>query len=210
MSTFGNMVRRIRSDINRGSDFEARIKEAISDAIVFYTPKRLGFNVKRSEALLRSGMEIVSTPLDWIENDYLRLEDDGQRIEIEEVDYDTIEGLLTRDDITGRPHKYAIHNREIRFYPIPDKSYTLVLSFQCTIDGISPSASDLTTNEWMVEGERLIRNHAQGQVLFNYIDGEEAVAKGVALMNYAEKVILPNMERRAAREQSSGKLKAHL
>jgi hypothetical protein len=207
MSNLGTMVRRIREDLDRGSDFDDRIKQAICDAIVYYSPNRLGFNTKRARALITSGMEYVSLPTDWVEADYLRLEDDGNRIPFDEVTYDWIEDRRENDDERGRPEKYAIQHREMRLWPTPDHSYTLVFSFQYEIRNVSISASDGETNAWMTEAEQLVRHWAQGDVLINHIDGPEANEKGVMLQAKAENVFLPKLEARAAREQSSGKIK---
>lgn len=204
------MVARIREDINRGSDFDARIKQSIVDAIRFYRTKRLGFNIKRARALLTSDTEIVSLPLDWIEADFLRLEDDGSREPMEEVTYDWMEDEGLNDDIRGRPTKYAIQHRELRLYPIPDRSYTLVLSFQYDLQNVSLSASDGETNAWMTEAEELIRKRAMGELYVLYVGGPEAVAKGNLLKQEAEDDVLPVLEAQAAREQSSGQIRPYL
>jgi hypothetical protein len=210
MSDFGTMVRRIREDLDRGSDFDGRIKQAICDAIVYYQTSRLGFNTKRARALVTSGMEMLALPLDWVEADYLRLEDDGQRIPFDEVTYDWIEDRKENDYDRGQPLKYAIQHREMRLWPIPDHSYTLVFSFQYELRNVSISASDLATNAWMTEGEQLIRTWAQGDVLINHIDGPEATEKGILLQAKAESAYLPKLEARAAREQSAGKIRGFL
>lgn len=210
MSNFGRMVERIREDLNRGSDFDDRIKQAICDAIVYYSPNRLGFNTKRSRALITSGMEFVSLPTDWVESDYLRLENDGQRIPFDEVTYDWIEDRRENDTDRGEPQKYAIQHREMRLWPTPDHSYTLVFSFQYEIRNVSLSATITETNGWMTDAEQLIRTWAQGDVLINYIDGQEATEKGLMLQAKAENVFLPKLEARAAREQSSGKVRGFL
>src|SRR5688572_894020 len=114
MSTFGQMVERIRVDLDRGTDFDTRIKRAIVDAIVFYRSNRLGFNTKRARALITSGMETVSLPTDWIESDFMRLEDDGDRMPFIEVGFEEIEGYRESDDDRGMPQYYAIQHREMR------------------------------------------------------------------------------------------------
>lgn len=210
MSDLGTMVRRIREDLDRGSDLDARIKQAICDAIVYYSPSRLGFNTKRARALVTSGMEMLALPLDWVEADYLRLENNGTRIPFDEVTYDWIEDRRENDTDRGIPQKYAIQHREMRLWPIPDHSYTLVFSFQYEILNVSISASDGETNAWMAEAEQLIRTWAQGDMLINHIDGQEATDKGLLLQTRAEQQYLPKLEARAAREQSSDKTRGFM
>jgi hypothetical protein len=207
---FGTMVRRIREDIDRGSSYDSRIKQAICDAIVNYQTCRLGFNTKRARALITSGMEMLSLPTDWVEADYLRLEDDGQRIPFDEVTYDWIEDRKENDTDRGMPEKYAIQHREMRLWPIPDHSYTLVFSFQYEIRNVSISASDAATNAWLTEAELLIRSWAMGDVLLSHVGGREAIDKGLMFQAKADKEYLPKLEARAAREQSSGKVRKHM
>lgn len=210
MSDLGTIVADIREDLNRGTDFDARIKRAIETAISYYKTKRLGFNVKRAQAVLTSGHETVVLPTDWIEADFLRLEEDDKRQPIDEVNYDWIEDEQLTGESRARPFKYAIQHRNLRLYPVPDKSYTLILSFQFQLTDVSRSASNGASNAWLTEGEELIRKHAMSDLLVNYIDGDEATQKGLLLRTDCEERILPMLEAQAAREQSSGKIKAWL
>jgi hypothetical protein len=209
MSDLQTMVRRIRTDINRGSSHDARIKEAIVDAIKRFRSRRLGFNQKKSETVLLSDQEIIALPTDRIEADFLRLEVGSDRWPLREVAYDTIEEKQRGIANTGLPRDYAIHNRELRFYPIPDQSYTLVFSFQYDLGGVSVSASDAATNAWLDEGEELIRKQATGDLMISYIGGDKK-QDGAMLLAEVEGVILPTLESRAAREQTSGMVRPFL
>jgi len=210
MSTFGQVVERIREDIDRGSNYDSRIKRAIVEAIVFYKSRRLGFNTKRSRALVTSGMEMLALPTDWVEADFLRLENDGQRLPFDEVTYDWIEQRRDNDNDRGQPEKYAIQHRELRLWPVPDHSYTLVFSFHYELKDISISASDGAENAWLTEAEQLIRTRAKGDILINYIDGDEATKKGLLMYSLCEEQYLPPLEAQAAREQSAGKVQGFL
>lgn len=208
MATLGNVVARIREDLNRGSDYDARIKRAVAEAIRFYRSKRLGFNVKRAYAVLTSGNEYVSLPTDWIEADFLQLNDNDRRTPMEEVTYDWIEDRCEDTTERGEPYKYAIQHRTLRLYPIPDRTYTLMLSFQYELKDVSESASDEATNAWLDEAEELIRKHAMSELYVLYIDGPDSMNKGQYLRMECSDQILPVLEAQAAREQSSGKIKA--
>ena len=210
MSDLGTLVGRIREDLNRGTEFDPRIKQAIVDAIVYYKPNRLGFNSKRSRALITSGMETIALPLDWVEADYMRLEDNGQRIPFTEVGYEELEDKRENDTDRGMPEWYAIQHRQMRLYSIPDRSYTLVFSFQYELQNVSISASYGETNAWLTETDQLIYYRAKGDLLINYVDGSEATAKGLLLQQKADGEILPKLEAQAAREQSAGKVRAFI
>lgn len=210
MSTLGEMVRRIREDIDRGSNYDARIKRAIESAIKFYKARRFGFNVKRAYAVLTSGNEYLSLPTDWIEADFLQLQRDNDRYPMQEVTYDWIEDQYGPTDERGQPYAYAIQHRTLRLYPIPDRTYTLMLSFQYELKEVSQSASNGVTNAWMTEGEELIRKHAMADCLILYVDGAEAIAKGQMLKRECSDEIAVALESQAAREQSSGRIKAFM
>jgi len=204
------MVRRIREDIDRGSNYDARIKRAIESAIKFYKARRFGFNVKRAYAVLTSGNEYLSLPTDWIEADFLQLQRDNDRYPMQEVTYDWIEDQYGPTDERGQPYAYAIQHRTLRLYPIPDRTYTLMLSFQYELKEVSQSASNGVTNAWMTEGEELIRKHAMADCLILYVDGAEAIAKGQMLKRECSDEIAVALESQAAREQSSGRIKAFM
>lgn len=210
MSTLGAMIDRIRTDLNRGPEHDTRIRQAIADAIIFYEGERFGFNTKRAQAVLTSSNEYVALPTDWIEVDYLRMDMVNERDPLDEVTYDWIDDYNRDGNDRGRPERFAIHNRELRFYPIPDQTYTLVMSFHCELPQVSASASDGATNAWMTEAEQLIRKHAMSDLLVTYIGGEESTAQGLLLRQECSDRIAPALERRAAREQSSGKIRAWL
>lgn len=209
MSTFGNLVRRIRTDLNRGAQHDLRIKEAVCDAITHFRANRLGFNQKRASIVLEPTREILSLPTDWLEVDHLRLETGADRQPLTETSYLWIEDRQAGTTTDGEPTHFAIHARELRFYPVPERSYTLVMSFQCDLPQVSVSASDAATNGWMTEGEQLIRTYAFGDLLMNYVGGAET-ERGMALKIEAEENILPLLQRRAARENTSGHIRAFM
>ena len=210
MPTFGQMVGRIREDLDRGSDFDSRIKQAIVDAIRFYRSNRVPFNTKRARAVTQPGQEYYPLPLDWVEADFLRLEEAGNRYPIRAVTYDWIEDHNRQDGDTGQPTRYAVQNYELRLYPVPDRSYTLVLSFLYDLQNVSISASDDATNAWMDEGEELIRKHAMSDLKVNYIGGADQIAEGQLLRRECSDEILPVLTGKAARQNSSGRTRAFI
>jgi hypothetical protein len=210
MATLGQLVSRIREDLDRGSDYDSRIKRAIAEAILFYRNKRLGWNLKRAYATLTSGNEYVTLPTDWIEADLLRLDQEDRRDVLKEVTYDWIDEENQYALDRGRPCKYAIQHRTLRFYPTPDQTYTLMFSFQYELKDVSESASDDASNAWLDEGQELIRKHAMGDLYVHYIGGPENIQLGQLLRQECSDQILPALEAQAAREQSSGKIKAWL
>ncbi len=206
---FGTMVQQILTDINRGSQHAPRVKQAIVDAITRFEAKKLGWNQRRQETAIERGDEYVELPQDWVEAGYLRLQDGTNRDRLTKRSVEWIEENVTTNDDYGFPTDYCIEARQIRFNPIPDKSYSLVMFFQCKFTEVSISADDSASNVWTEEGGILIRTWAHGEVLFKYIKGDE-MAAGQGLVQYAEGPLLAEFEARGAREQSSNRIRAHL
>lgn len=203
----GTMIARIRTDLNRGTDYDERIRHAIADAIVHYQGERFAFNTRRAVAELSAGQETVSLPTGWLEVDYLRLERDGEwREPLTEVSYYEIEDEHRSSKDIGAPRIYAIQHRELRLYPVPDRTYSLVMSFLVTLPEVSHSASDEATNAWMTEGEQLIRLHAMRDLLVIYDGAPESIARGAALTPLID-AQLEKLKRQAGREQTAGRLR---
>lgn len=214
MATLGELTNEILEDIYRGSDYAPRVKRAIETAIKSYRSKRVGFNIKRAKATITSGMEYVKLPLDWIEADFMQLKDGSERSPLDEVTYDRIEDEMGDTADRDEPYWYAVQNRQLRLYPIPDRTYTLVFSYQFEWKNVSKGADDNTTNPWLDEGLELIRCKAMADLYVNYLGGAENVQLGRDKQIEAEGTdpevdggILGRLIAQAAREQSSGRIK---
>jgi hypothetical protein len=201
------MVQRIRSDLDRNTTADDRIKQAIEDAIEFYRARRLGFNQKRATTNTAAGQEFYSLPTDFLEADALRIEEQANYYEpLAEVTFDWIDEHNGRVDHYSVPAKFAVQNRELRLFPIPDGTYELQLSYLYDLGGVSASASDGASNAWTDEAEQLVRLHAQADVLELYIGGQESVVAAQLLRGKAA-AVYNELKRRANREQSTGRLR---
>ena len=206
IQTLGRMVERIREEINRGTDYDARIKQAIHDAIEFYKGRRFTFNTRRCITTTTPGIEYYGLPTDFIEMDHLRVEYASDWWDpMEEVGYRWIEEHRTNAQYRSTPEKCGIQNQELRIWLVPDQTYTLMMSFHYHLPEVSTSASDLATNSWTGEAEEMIRCHAKADVWVNYIRGEEAtVEAGLAATQETRRY--KELKRIANRQQSSGRI----
>lgn len=207
---FGSMVRRIRTDLNRGTRHDTRIKEAIVDAIRFYRTRRFGFNQKRQTTTINPNDEYLALPTGWLEVDTMLLEDGVTREPLRERGFSWLDDQYRGLNETGRPMYFALQNRQLRFAPVPDTSYSLVMSFLFQLPEVSVSASDAATNAWMVEGEELIRKHALADLKVLYLGTAEEVEKGMALRQECSDIIAPALEAQAARESTAGRIRSFL
>src|ERR1041384_1117477 len=208
MPTLGAAIAAIRGDINRSTDFDARIQEAIVNAIKFYRARRYGFNTKRSTIVLAG--EFTSLSTDFIEMDYAKLEVGSRLKPLVERTYTWINEAKTDASFSSEPVWFGLQERLLRVYPSPDQSYSVQLHYLYDLTGISLSTSDTTTsNAWLDEGYEVIRLHATVEVLEMYIDGPEATAKADR-MRLREIEAERELKRRANREQSSGSLRGSM
>lgn len=205
MSTFGTMRSRIRDELDRGTDYDSVINRSIASAVVFYRGRRFAFSTARATTMLLPDIEYYALPTDFIEVDHLRVDEDDERIPCDEVTYDWIEDHFRSTDYRSRPCKYAIQNRELRVWPVPDMSYSVTMSYHRDWPELSASASDDVAVAFTGEGEELIRTHAKVDILENYIQGEDAFAKAARLRG-REQEMYREMKRLANRQQSSGRI----
>lgn len=210
MVGFSTVVANIRGDINRGSAFDTRIKEAICNAIAFYRARRYGFNTKRKTNFSLS-TEFTSLTATWLEMDYLKITVPGTsstgflKTLIEE-NYVLLNDRVTDASLSDEPEWFTIQNRMIRVYPAPDQSYSAEMQFLADLPEVSLSASDSASNAWLTEGYELIKTHATIEVLEMYIDGDEAPVKAQRL-RFREVEVERELKRRGNREQSSGRVR---
>lgn len=208
MPGLSTVVSRIESDLNRGTAFTARIKVAIDDAIHFYRATRFGFNTKRSAFLVSA--EYTSLTADWLETDILTLERSDYSEPLIEKSYIFIHEEKEDPDFTSEPVYFAIQNRQLRLYPVPDHTYSVQMSYLFDLGGVLTtgtgaefSASDSFSNAWLDEALELIRAHAMIDLYENHIDGPESFAKADRL-RLREQLELKVLKRRANREQGAG------
>lgn len=208
MTTLGQAIADIRGDLNRSTDFDARIQQALINAIRFYRAKRFGFNAKRK--VFQLAQEYTSLTSNFMEIDYAKLQIGTRYKPLVERNYIWLNEQMRFQSLSAEPRYYAVQDRNIRVYPPPDQSYSCEIHYLFDLTDISYSTSDSTTsNAWFDEGYELIRLHATVEVLEMYVDGPEAVQKAQVLRQReadAERML----KSRANREQSSGTIRGRM
>lgn len=202
MPGYATFVSEIADDLNRGSDFHARIRRAINSAIQHYKAKRFTFNEARATAT--SDAEYLSLSFAWMEIDSIRVQDDSDHwIPLTGKSFDEIEYRSIDPDDDDEPVYYAVYGQALRFWPIPDRTYSFQVAYLADFTDISLSASDSASNAWINEGRELIRCHAMAEILEMYIDGPEALQKADRL-RLREAQEFNRLKSRANRQQGSG------
>lgn len=214
MATLGGMIAAIRSDINRGTDFDARIQEAIHNAIQHYKSNRYAFNTKRTT--IEFATEYHSFSVDLIEVDYLTLLGSNYRKPLQKRTPQWINDHRRGTSTSSEPVFYCIQTRALRLDYPPDRTYSCSIYYHYDISGVSLSTSDSTTsNAWTTEAYELIKTHAMAEVCEVYIQGPEAFAQADVLKGRIRGTPdMPGLESKlkslGAKQQRSGKVRGHL
>jgi hypothetical protein len=201
------MVSRIRDELNRGTGYDAAIKREIVSSIDFYKSRRFHFNIRRATTDTIAGQEYYDMPTDFIEVDLIRLlYSSGNFTDpLIETTYAWIERNRTNQNYRSEPEKYAMQGNDLRLWPVPDDAYRLTMTYLYEDSGVSASASDGASNDWMTHGEEMIRLRTKAGVLRNQVGGPEAFATADTFDREALRVYR-ELKRRANRQQSSGRL----
>lgn len=149
------------------------LNTAVSRAIVasqrYYEGKRFWFNEADTSLVTIPNQSFLTAGSSVIHIDAAMITYIGVRYKIIPKQYNFIDRLLFDTNITGLPKYYAHRNEQLYFYPIPDRSATLSLSYHRKLPDLPGSASGSTTTKWLVEGVDLIKVRAKIFVLENTI-----------------------------------------
>lgn len=182
--TLGDLKTRIADELAR-ADLASQIALAISDAISEACTHRFWFmEVRGLELPISSGTAAYTSDdiAGLIEIDRLALIVSGQRRTLREMSDDLLDRWNDGTPPVGEPYAYSRYGDELRLYPTPQTSYTVV------IDGLTqgtPLDDDTDTNIWTTTGERYVRALAKRNVLAEVIqDFERAQAMDALAVRY--------------------------
>lgn len=179
MRSLATVVGDIRTDLNRGSTFDDRIKLAIQNTIHTLRDHPLGFNSKR--AGLAVSAEYVTLPDDLLALEALRLDDGAAAWSmVERTNALDLEQRRTSQSLTGQPCYYALTRdgttKQLRLYPPPDATYSCQLTYLFDA-ATSASWTDSLELAWFDDARIPLHHLALAEVLASFISDEEAVAR---------------------------------
>lgn len=205
MTTYGTMQARVTGELARG-DLSAEARDAIISGLAFYKRQRFTWNIARATLTLQPNQEYYQLPSDFIEADTVVLRSSGDELDyLEERTHHWTDREKEWDGYRSRPDIFSIQANEMRMYPVPDQSYTAVMTYVYEQADIHASASDSVSNEWMTDAEELIRVHAKVDLLMNVIRGPEAIQEAAVLAS-REQAVLKQLRKEFKRSQSSGRM----
>lgn len=180
MTDLTTMRTKIASEITRDltlNNMSSRVTTAINDAIKLWEKKRIPIiNERRYKINTIATIEYYDLVHPTLQTHAGAAVPLGEMIL--EIDSITATQGTTPDPLTARtqqwfdrhqsstgstggpPTDYGIYGNQLRFYPVPDAVYPIIISAHARI-GPSPVANDLDTNAWFTEGEMLIREQAK-------------------------------------------------
>jgi hypothetical protein len=157
MATYEGMRSTIADLLNR-SDLTTTIQTAIQRAIKYYERKPFYFNESSTAASLAtsSSQSSYNLPDDFVEDIALIMTNNGHRYQLRKQPHQWIEAI-DASDTYGLPSYYSIFNEQIHYYPIPNQSHTVSLSYIKRPATLSASAD---SNAWTTQAEDLIEARA--------------------------------------------------
>lgn len=202
MSSRLTVRNRILDDIDRGSAAAARVDLAILDAIKFYRAHRFRWNQRRTT--FTASQEFTSLSASFVEIDSLKLQRTATQTDpLTEKNWKWIDERKRDTADASEPVFYAIQYNELRLYPQPDQTYSVLMAYHYDLVASISSLSDSFSTGWLGEGEQMIRLHAQGDVEINYIKGPESIAEGQLHLGQAEE-LFKKLRRRKNRQDGTG------
>lgn len=154
MATYGAVVQRIIDELPRSdTSITAIVQQQLLSAVDFYTNTRFWFNEKQTTLTTSSSLAYYSWPSDLVEIDSVVIFDGSNKYRLDPISYQEMD-MMDPGGAFGNPVWYSTYNKQFRFYPVPDATYTFVVSHQYSPATLSASTE---SNVWTTEAEALIR-----------------------------------------------------
>lgn len=205
--TYLELQTQIASDLTRSlADLQSEIKQAIKDAIFFFQDRRFWFNEVRATANTNYGDGTIAgnesgkwlaVPTNIQSFETLIIKVAGSLYPIEQETHDAIDAVDNGLE-TGTPARWAYFGNQIRFYPCPDKAYTLTLSYIKTFPELSGNSD---SNAWITEAKDLIRARALWDLYMNTIKDYESAAAQKPLIDEQIYALLRKRDTRLTRNK---------
>lgn len=172
MSTYLELVQRVRDDYVNRSDFTAEVKRHILAAVRFYERRRWRFNQSSTAIACSAGQSFVALPGNFLTEDLFRIESQGIDLLRRELP-DIVQ--MRAFSATGIPTHYAIYGAKIELAVIPDSAYSANLYYLKTLSELS---ADTDTNGW-TQGlaQDVIAYHAAKLMWANVIRNDAEAVK---------------------------------
>lgn len=159
MATLGTMKTRIADELHR-SDLTTQITRAISTAIAHWENERFYFNEgfrTIGTVANRQTYSAGDSLTDVLAVNSVRLTFNDSNTPLTEWTYKQLAENNVSAAQRGTPDFYVWYASSLLFYPVPNQTYTALLT---ALLHITTTASDSASNAWTTDAETLIRQRA--------------------------------------------------
>ena len=202
MTTLGGLRDEILDEMER-AELSTQAATAIKSAIKHYEKERFAFNEVRASSVTDPDVEFYSLPTDVIEIDSLTITANNGTYLLDEVPYGSLEDIYTNPNFTGKPSQYAVYDEQLRLYPIPDATHSLMMSYVFRLPELSATSD---TNAWLDVGKELVKYRAKADLYINLVR-DQAMA---ALMKAMESEAYDAMTEKSLRRTTGGGVRPYL
>ncbi len=158
MGTFGSEVNRVINELGRADPSMTAIVEAeFQSAILHYESTRFWFNQGSYTFTTSASLANYTWPADFLGPESVMYWDSGTKYPLEERNYYSLNEMDTGQDFSS-PVMYALFSQQFRLYPVPQKTYTVVVDYQKKLITLSASTD---TNAWVDQASELIRSRVK-------------------------------------------------
>lgn len=196
MATLAETVTRICDDLSRPEDELGGIVEReVLSAIKFYSNFRFAFNERALNVTLSTTsvysfatLLAASTEVsDILKIDQINVQLSSRNFTLEETNWEEL-NALDQSSATGNPDFFATYDKSLYVYPTPTTNISTTVYAHVLLTALTSGDE----NDWLLEGEELIRSRACKEVLMRKLDDYEkgqvfASLEVEALRNLARK-----------------------
>lgn len=181
MATLAQTIIRVLDDLSRPDDELGDIAEReILSAIAHYGSERFTFNERIIHATLSATNTYLFTDLigaastsitDILRIDAIKVTQSGREYELEQENWPRLFQLDAIGTTASQPDFWATFNKTLRVYPTPNASISAQITAHVRLtplDGVT-----YIENEWLNEGEELIRSRACRMICMRKLDDFE-------------------------------------
>jgi hypothetical protein len=171
--TLGYMKDRIADELGGRPDLATQIAACIGDAIAACQPHRFRFSESRDvcqfstvaaqEFYTAADNPAIATLFMF---DYVTVTLGVTNFAINRRRPEDVELLSQTGTQRGMPLVFSYYNEQLRFYPVPDNAYPILVAGHMNI--AAPASDSAAGNRWMTDAERLIRSRAKYELSLNY------------------------------------------
>jgi len=174
MPTLAKLKAVIADDIHR-TDLTSRIDDAVLSAVRHYERKNFYFLEGVTTFTATSSATYHDIPVDFKDDDSLLVTISGSKNPVIRASYRDIDEKDT-GLIFGIPSEFTFYQNQFRFYPVPDRDYTMTLSYHKTLDLPTASAS----NAWTTAGFDMLRHRSKWDLQQHFLHDPEGarISKG--------------------------------